>query len=571
MEFIYIDSILENYTIQLDVLTPNAQLYSTMLLQHVGSFSVRENFFGNENDESAKFNQFLNKARADNIELVITPEYSFPWQSIRNILEDSQNFPNIGKLWVFGCESITPDEIFAFRDNHNGQNNIEVYFEDDIFENSTGVLLDPCCYIFKALDANNIEKLIVLVQFKTENMGVWTNDIERQKLIAGNRAYILRNNVASINLLTIICSDAIQFNCQTIPGRWSIDPYIILSVQMNPSPNHERFRTFRNTILKCENKDVLSLNWNSKSNIFNEYSKSNIAINTDHIKNRDLQEQTDLELNHAKGLYYSFMKPKRHCFYLNPNVNVAIYNIGKSYAGADDPVRHRRRGPRMHAIYEWDEEQDNFFEIPTIDDGFLDLLNSLGITSQGLLSEDLSFLDKERLINLTVGEVDTKDGANHWHHINKLKSFLLNDSESINRFTVTFDQNSEDYRHPRIIKIEELNKQVLPDPNNFPDVIATFRNNCNEVMFLNDNGLNYNYNLVTSDNENHATAIFLGQVPENKAHKVLSKILELFPEKYRKFERVVVWFKPDINHISFKSTETPTIVDAKPNDMKSII
>lgn len=571
MEFTFIDSLLENYTIELNALKPDAELYSTMLLQHTGNFDSREGFFGNENDETTKFNQFLIKAKNDNIELVVTPEYSCPWSSIRNILNDTVNFPNLGKLWVLGCESITPNDINSFKDEFHQSSNIEVFFEEDIFENSTGVLLNPCCYIFKALDNNDDEKLIVLIQFKTQNMGVWNNDVERQKLISGKRAYILRNNDTSINLLTIICSDAIQFDTQNIEGRWSIDPYIVISIQMNPNPNHERFRAFRNSIVKFENKDVISLNWSSESNILNVYCKSNIAINTDHIKNCTKQELSDLKQNHTKGLYYSFMKPRRHCFYLNPNINIIIYNISKTNIGQDDPVRYRRRGPRVQSTMGWNVQNGNFIEIDEVSDGFIELMESLNISSNGLLTTDIDFIDKERLINLTVGEIDIKEGGDNWHQINKLKSFIINDSEAINRFTVTFDEETEESREYRILKIEELNNDILTKPEAFPDVVASFKNNCTEVMFLNNNGLNYKYNLVTNDNENHATVVYLGQVKESKVIKVLNTILELFPEKYRKHERIVIWYKPNVNSLSHKSNSTPIITDTQPNNITSIV
>jgi hypothetical protein len=581
MIYTFIDTILPGYTLNLEVLRPNTHPYNVLLFQNKGVFDVGDDFFGNEGDESAKFNSFFNLARDENAELIVTPEYSCPWESICNILDDSVNFPALNKLWVLGCESITPDAFFAFRDKYNNQNNIEIHF-DEIDFNAGGVLLDPCCYIFKALSPEGVEKLIVLIQFKIQHMGVWGGDAEQVKYIPGRTVYILKNNPDSISLFTIICSDAISFNGDDItnqhPGLWENLPYLIISIQMNSNPSHESFKSFRRAILASSNNEIITLNWSSEStatfnqNFFNRYSKSNISIKTNEIDYNNPPEQAVLRSNHHKGMYYTLMKPNRHCFFLNPGVEIISYQINKVFAGNVNPVLVRRSGPTINEIYEWANQNNEFIPIPLIGDGYVDFISSLNINCNNLnLSDsDLCFIDKERLINLSLGEFNEKNGGENWHHIDRLHSFLMDDSESINRYTVTFDDSANVFRQTQLHKFEELNEIILKNEINFPDILSSFKNNCEDIMFYNNGHFIYKYNLVTSDNQNKATVVYLGRVSESQAEEMRSKVLKLFPEEDRIFKQIVIWFKSAPDNYSSKPTEVPKITNTNPNNFTSI-
>lgn len=579
MTYAFIDEILVGHTINLEILRPNTTLYRASLLQHKGTFHCGDTFFGNQADETKKFISFFQAARDNNSNLVVTPEYSCPWNAIVHLLESTETAPNIGSLWVIGCESISVVRIREIQDQYSGENNIEILFNDEIEAGNVGVLLDPCCYMFKAQNPEGIEKLIVLVQFKTQHMGVWESDLEQQKLISGEHIYILRNNPDSINLLTIICSDALVFNGAAIsaqhPGRWENLPYIILSIQMNPKPAHQGFRNFRDGILRLNNKDVISLNWSSESQasfsttFFNRFSKSNITICTDHIKNESRDEQNLIKSNHDKGLYYALIKPNRHTFYFSADIECAVLRMRKPYAGVINPALDRRRGPTIGSVYQYNFEQNNFVEIEIIDDGLQDFLMSIGIDSNSLTGGDLDILDKERLINFSVGEIEIKNGNVQWQIVNRLQSFIMEDTEIIRRYTVTFDEDGNEFRTTRLTKFDELNLNILNRPELFPDVIATFRDNCGEVMFLNDGSFNYQYNLVNNDDE-YATVAHIGNKSKGTAQALLKKLTELFPREYRQNNRIVVWYKPNVNDYDCVATPVPKISNTEPNDFTSI-
>ncbi|MDR5591151.1 hypothetical protein [Christiangramia sp. SM2212] len=583
MIYNYIDEILQGYTINLDVLRRDTNLYSISMLQHTGSFHSSEFFFGNENSEleSVKFNDFLFKAKENNSSLVITPEYSCPWSTVRNLVDNIENLPSQNKLWVLGCESIIPTNVLEFRDAYNGLNNVEVVFNDIVDNAPGGVLLNPCLYIFKANDPNGIEKTIVLIQFKRQHMGAWGNPLEQQKLIPGQHSYILRNSPDSINLVTVICSDAMLFDGRHIypgaEGQWDIQPYIILSIQMNPQPAHIEFRDFRRNILKVANKDVISLNWSSEGrssgnpNFFGEYCKSNISLITEHISNTSSIEEKLIDDNHKKGVYYTLIKPNRHCFYLTPKIEFFYLRMRKPILGLAPGPANRRRGPEIKTIYEYDTVLETFIEVEDTSDGYVDFTEDIQIQSESLQDGALNILDRERLIALTSGELSKVKSGSNWYAVNTLKSFISEDTETINRFTVTFDTNGKEYRISQFGKIEALNVNILSDTNLYPDIIASFKDKCNEVMFLNRNGTKYNYNLVSNDDQ-IATVAFLGHTSKADAKAMLNQLTKLFPEEDLGNKRIVVWYKPSIaaDSYDYEATDVPKFTSTEQTNLTSI-
>lgn len=583
MTYTFIDDLLQDYSIDLEVLRRDTNLYSISMLQHKGVFHFSESFFGNLNnaEETVKFNDFLLRAKDNNSSLVVTPEYSCPWNSIKYVLNDAERLPANGKLWVLGCESITPDEALNFQNTYNETKDIEVVFSDTINNAPGGVLLDPCVYLFKAQNPLGQEKVIVLLQFKVQHMGAQISPLEQQKLIPGQHLFILRNSPDSINLTTVICSDAMRFDGREIypnaPGQWDIQPFIVLSIQMNPKPSHDEFRNFRRNILKTSNKDVISLNWSSDGkssdnlNFFNEYSKSNISIRTTQIENNTRTEENQINDNHKKGLYYTRLKPYRHCFYFTPEVEFFYLRMRKPAEGLGPNPANRRRGPELHNIYEYDELLETFAELEGADDGYQNFIESIQIQSQNLQNDALSILDKERLITLTTGEISKVRPGINWYAVNALKSFLMDDTEIISRFTVTFDGNGRNYRVVQLGRIEDLNVNVLPNADFYPDILASFKGNCSEVMFLNQNGTKYNYNLVTDDNQ-FATVAYLGLSSDVEAKVMLNQLIKLFPSEDLDNKRIVVWYKPSmvINSYDNVATDRPKYTSTEQTDLTSI-
>ena len=117
--------------------------------------------------------------------------------------------------------------------------------------------------------------------------------------------------------------------------------------------------------------------------------------------------------------------------------------------------------------------------------------------------------------------------------------------------------------------IPESMSLIKKNSDLFPDIIASFKDNCHEVMFLNNNGFRYNYNLVSNTNE-FATVANLGAATPGEAEGFLKQLLKLFSKEDREKKRIVVWYKPNINTYSFKATEVPKFTSVAQADITSI-
>lgn len=578
MKFKFIDAVINNITLNLEVLHKDTNLYTTLLFQHKGTFHAGNTKFGNQHDCSTKFNKFLALAKTENVSLALTPEYSCPWNSIEWVLSDHNAWPNESKLWAICCESITPNEIRAFKQKYNNEN-IIIHFDETALNHGGGVLLDPISYLFKARESNT-EKLVVLIQFKTQHMGVWETDAERNMYIWGTEIYVLRNSVNSIYLFTNICSEAACFAIkneiqQQLDYRWDENPYIILSPQMNPKPTHDAFKTFRKTILTYNNKDVFSLNWaggtmlQGKQDPLISLSKSSLFFKTGDV---DFANEDKFINNHNKGLYYIFKKPNVHIYYLNPYEEVFLISNQKPSSAGNNQAMIRRTGPEGRKVFQWDPQTSSFIELNVIDDGFIGFLNQLKCNNTAFRNLQISFIDKERLINLSSGKAEAKKDDKRWYTIDKLETFFQDDNEAVKRLTYVHDESSLDHRTNYIEIIDVLNNKIIPNQALFPDNLSAFKNNCTEVMFFNDDGYNYKYNLVTSDGKRQATIAYIGRKDEASAMKILQQMQNLFEKGDQSKKLVVVWYKENDTDIKpVCDPDPPRVTDDSTIDPNSIV
>lgn len=577
MTFKFINNVIQNLSLNLEVLTKDSNLYSTMLYQHRGTFAVGESAFGNESDCTNRFNAFLSLAKSENASLVLTPEYSCPWSSIDWLLSDEERWPNEGKLWAICCESITPDEINTFNSKFNNIN-IDVIYDSTCLNHGNGVLLDPLCYFFKA-QVNGVNKLLVILQFKTQHMGVWTSAEEQQKYIWGNDIYILRNSENSIYLFTNICSEAIEFRINDafqneVQHRWDHNPYIILNPQMNPEPSHDAFKSFRKSILDYDLKDIISLNWGGgtmfpgKADPLIPFSKSSIIIKSDQV---EYTSETRFINNHSKGLYYILRKPNIQVNYLHPKIDVMLITNHKPSAAGVNNALVRRTGPEVSKIFLWNDGNSNFDEKVTMEDDFVSFLNSLHCNNTVCQDLSVNFIDKERLVNLSSGQVKAKNEDRRWHNIDKLESFLQETDEVVKRFTYVHDETGLNHRTNYVEVMDILNTEILLTGALFPENLSSFIGNCTEVMFFNNDGDNYKYNLATNDGSRKATVAYIGRKDEAQAKRTLTQLQKIFEAGDQSKKMVVVWYKIDaINFAPVCDPLPPKVTDDTSTDPNSI-
>ena len=557
MRFLFFDHVIGNHRINLDALQPNTNLYSTLLLQHKGVFFADQHRFGNRDDTTAIFNSFLQLAKNEQASISVTPEYSCPWNTIRWILANEDNRPAESKLWALGCESITPAELRQLRETYQNEN-ILIHFDEAALNSGVNALVNPLCYVFNARNNETGDlKLVLLIQFKTEHMGVWTDDIEQERYIPGNEIYVLRNDTGSIALFTMICSETESFQISPVfrdelDNRWDANSFIILNIQMNPQPSALFFRTFRNSILNYVNKDIISLNWSDESTKANggpliQYSKSSVSYESHDM---EFTSEDKFQTNHSLGLYYTNKRQRRHMYFLNGAQNVFLIVHSKPIPGGVAPALLIRTGPLARSNYSWDNGASNFVPAAPLNDGFRDFLDANGSTNAVLHDQEVSFIDKERLINLSTGQVKVKATDRVWHSIDKLQSFMLEDDEVIRRLTFTQDEAGDDTRRNYLEKIDILNSIITTRPELFSPNHRPFLGNCSGAMFKGVPRLNYKYNLVTQNGLHKATVAFIGRNTLANAEKILKILREVFDEDDESRKLAIVWYKPDAETIS---------------------
>jgi|GEM_PF-6373831 len=162
MIFKFFDIVRNDLLIDLEVLTKDTNLYTSMLLQHEGIFNVTENKFGNLDDQADLFPKFLCVAKEQQVSLAVTPEYSCPWLVIHSIMSYIEKWPSMRKLWALGCASITPQELLALKEKC-ASSNVILYFDESALEKGGGLLLDPLCYVFNVTIINRLAKAIGLL------------------------------------------------------------------------------------------------------------------------------------------------------------------------------------------------------------------------------------------------------------------------------------------------------------------------------------------------------------------------------------------------------------------------
>jgi hypothetical protein len=551
MNFIFADTLGLNITFDLIALQRNSQRYSTLLYQHEGTLSADQNKIGNASSVETQFNIFFAKAKEKNVDLALTPEYSCPWEVINSIIATPAEWPNEGKLWAIGCESITIESIKQIKADFNRDNSI-VYYDESV-HNGTQRYLDPLIYLFQAKN-NDISKLVVLIQFKTHHMGVWSGgDIERNNLIQGRDIYIIRNSVNSIYFMSLICSDVLNFSNQLDQQKkqdidWEDRPYLIFNPQLNPDPSHPDFIAFRKCVFQSnDNKEVISLNWqiNSKIGIIpmlkNNCSRSGLYVKSNGI---NLSDRTRTINNHKKGLYYFNNKKNRHTYLLSSEPHCFLIEIPPVKISNAQQAQIRRDGPEIIETFSFNDLKNSLVSIDNVNDEHINYINSTGCENQFLLNPNNCVLEKERLVCISTGAVNGETGFNWWE-IENITSIIMEENLEINgRITVArnLSADSIDRRTKFIDAVNEL-KVILDGKVSFPDSISDLKGeNLILSYYHNSHEDNFRYNITTTDGERKiATIAYVGSLPDPIVDQVYSNLRELFDNRNKDIERVVVF------------------------------
>lgn len=581
MNFIDINSL--NISTELEILKRDTQRNSFFLYQHKGVFFADNTRIGNndQNEAKEKFISVLNKAKEENIALVLSPEYSCPKSVIEEIIANQDLQPSQSKLWALGGESLNKEEINTLKESNS--ENLYIYFED-CYLNSDKNYVDPLYYIFRGKH-EDVEKLIIIIQFKTKHMGgLWSNQIEPDNLIEGNTVYIIKNNDHSVRLMSFICSEAMNFDARyeqvlTDNHNWIDSPYLILSLQFNPNPSHNNFIAFKHFSLAREKRELLTLNWGIDTTFLNGkhlYEENSAPRSAIYFKTVDTEldyKPKKIIDNHNKGLYFLQIKRNKRVYFLNRNIELfKIYNKSVHITDGVDE-QQRREGPTVTNIYHF-VDSTHIEEVSMVPDNHIDFLNDRGVTNAYLLDPSKSFLDKERLLNISTGKVKGKEESK-WSDVIHLYSFTLNESDECNnRLTYLEDtfSTSEAVRNSNCLNVTELDCKILPNNTLYPHSIKHLGYKDLQLAFS-DNAcdFNYKYNVVNQIGEiQKATICYIGNASDREVKSTYDELQKLFETGTQGKDTIVVYYKRGLT-LEQKSNPQAGSFTEVPTDSNSIL
>ena len=552
--------------IDLNVLKRESQRYNALLYQHEGILSASALKIGNlASDQQrviARFQAFFSQAKRQNADIILTPEYSCPWNCIENLLSDADAWPNGGKLWAIGAESISKDALQTFEADYlAGKANV-IYHYDKSLLTETETFFDPLIYLFRAR-LNEEEKLTVLIQFKTHHMGIWSGgDIERNNIILGREIYVIRNSVNSISLFSLICSEAMNFQDNFTAAaaaklQWDDLPYLILNPQVNPDPMHRLFIAFRNYVFRAERKEIIHLNWNNLSKIGNNAllrdntSRSGMYSRSNEI---ELKNPVRIKQNHKNGLYYFFYGVDRHAFILNSQPHVYLIAMPPVHISGVLQPQIRRDGPEILEVSAFDAA-DNLIRPTVVPDHHIDYIRGLGCTNVFLLDPDSCIIEKERIACLSSGEMLDKVNR-QWFEMPNLRSIRINESIEVNcRLTFAEDSQPESRRQRTIYidAISVLNGEILPNKALYPASITDLKTEqitigYNKIVTPGGRRMaaedDFRYNLINQTGEPvNATVSYIGAADDEKVNHTFDQLQMIFDKDSMNRGRVVVFYK----------------------------
>ncbi len=533
----------------LNVLVPNEQNYTTLLMQPRGEIEGSAEGVRNRDRDLAKlqFSRFLEDARETQADLVITPEYSMPWEVLCDNIKDGV-IPEKGKLWALGCESIKYSELDEIKEEF-------APFATVLYETmppDPQRFTDPLAYVFLLGDDGN-SKVVVLVQFKTYPMG--DNDhFEISNLQTG--AHVYQFDGQDIKLVSLICSDAFAFADEGHADAL-YDRALIVHIQLNGKPRQTQFRQYRDRLFRFGGNatELICLNWaRNVQEWCGEVKKSwkNVGGSAWYLQPTGFDDRDEtLAANHKRGLYYTWCDALRsHALFFNYKPATYFLEVTKVvHLGVPKSIS-RSRGPQLRRICIWDAAAKAWVEQEAADDGFPTLVAESGNAKDEIkrVAETNPF-QAERILALCSGKISGDD----WHTLPSLDSCVINESEIIYRVTYCQDTNENacDFRVARLKRLGRLWDILQGDENSLPS-LQDIKGN----ISLNWSP-DFPHQNIVSDKGQRATVIYMGEdsgiAQVEKVKKIAAECLRRYfsddSDRRSSLQRLAVWYRDDKNQV----------------------
>lgn len=538
----------------LRVLIPNEDNYSVLLLQPKGLIDADATGVHHVDSVSAakQFCGFLDEAQRTKADLAVTPEYSMPWATLLGALKAGHK-PEKGALWVLGCESIKYGDLAAIKLDIAPQATL-------LYEPLTADpkrFVDPLAYVFVAPAAMGTgpDNLVVLVQFKTCPMGD-NGHFEINGMQRGTHIYQFGGGANSLRLVTLICSDALDFLDQQATAVY--DRTLVLHIQLNPKPRQEQFKQYRSRLMRFAGDltEIICLNWaqdvfqggGKHSKCWNNISGSAWYLRPDKFDDGD---QT-LTVNHKRGLYYTWLLALRsHALFFNYQPATYLLTATKvAHIGVSASLS-RRRGPQLIETRSWDEAMSSWVVHATPEDGFASIVAECGNAQSQIKSiADINPFNAERVLALCAGNIGP---SQDWYALRSLDSFGIESSEVIRRITVCQDPDP-DARAFRIARLKRCGRlwEILTAQAGLPAALADLT-----AGFHLEWNPNYAHQNVLSSAGKRSTVIYMGEdASASQIETVLKRVAEYLhrasgspDNSIEARQRLHVWFRNDTDQI----------------------
>lgn len=314
---------------------------------------------------------FLNKARKFieessnlNADLVLTPEYSFPFTVLEEIVNNKLMWPKSGQLWCLGAQGENRTVLGdIFKRWHETPNvNLVDCAAIDLENNN---FISSLIYLFRTNDQN----LCILPQYKIGSMADGSNTFEGPYLCRGKQIFVFdfTSEKCENVFLSLICADALRVPAsdviREIPERY----IILFHPQLNPDPRHTDLVSFRKILYSTGQKDtrIITLNW--AEGTYGDYDNHSYKFDipwsayfkkpTAELSNRSLRNSK--EVSHKKGTPY-IISDHIEIWFSDRIEHCKFFIISKGDNGSSViPVVHRD-DPTTENIYSYDEQVNSW-------------------------------------------------------------------------------------------------------------------------------------------------------------------------------------------------------------------
>ena len=375
MNIVKISEQLKDHNVSLRVNENSSEaIYDILHLQCSGNieYSGDTGFKCKDTNHIDLLRKFIELALSFNSALVITPECSFPFIVLGEIIEEKSLWPALKNIWSLGMEGIS---VSSFKDliyKLQLLSDIKIIFDDN------NVTYKRHCNTVWNLFRINNNTLCIVIQFKQRHALDRNIDYEADALSVGDTTYIfdLNNKTPTKNiLLSVICSDAISLSSSELLDSIKHTHPLIINPQLNNQPFDERFKSFRNTVFSDSNiyARMITLNWckdtriNNKNFViesgsaFFDYLSANGKSYLEAIcKDSDLFSHRRTNLK--KGFIY-FAEKKYNIWLMDDTCNCARYFIKKGEIFGTDRTLDNSFEPNAKNLLKFDVPNKSFIEI----------------------------------------------------------------------------------------------------------------------------------------------------------------------------------------------------------------